>query len=231
MKKYVLTDDAGNTPDHVHLEPGKVVHSASRKSNDPMIKAITSGYDSPVLAMMETEDPASVQHRLFVLNTWSVKGDGTDPKAYTIVKEVPLPSINLQHKVAFAVSAIAEIFGNEDFTKWADGWVSGSDRSVESAKKIHKELADEAEAAEGLADLAAWGVSGDGDADMLEQQGDAQQRAMHVVAAAELAAGNNPVEDEVHSALHMALHDIGKYNKKVDLAKLAEKVIGFKEPE
>lgn len=225
MQKYILTDERGETPQHFHLEPGKHQHSLRRQSNEPMVDILSMAHDSPLLAMLEADDAKPGHCRLFMLNTWRVGTDPNDPRAYTVVKEIPVPEIGIQHKVAFAIAVVAKVFGNDQFNTWAGNWISGRDRSSASANAVRDEMKQELDAAEGLEALAAWGVSSEGDDEALAGQQDGEKRAMHVAAAASLLDGDTVDVDAVNSALALALEDIDRFSDSKELAKLADKVI------
>ena len=119
---------------------------------------------------------------------------------------------------------MAQVFGNDQFVKWAGSWISGEDRSVESAQAVRKSMKEELDAAAGLADLAAWGATNDGDDETLEMQRDGEQRAMYAATAAEFVSKPDFDTEEVCSALSSAIKDIEKFSNRKDMALLAEQV-------
>lgn len=225
MQKFIMTDEHGNTAEKVQLKEGKTTHSIDRKSGDPMIGVLTSAKDSALLAALTAKDMPAENSRLFMLNTWKVGVDANDPRAYTVVKEVSLPDIAMHHKVAFTLAMISQIYGNAQFVEWARAWVAGEDRTLESAQALRKSMKQELEAAEGLADLAAWGAANDADDGTLDKQRDGEQRAMYAAAAAEFVATPDFDVEEVCSALTRATADIDKFTNRKEMAQLAETVL------
>lgn len=226
MRKYILTDPNGYTPSHDHLEPGTFVQADNAKSDEPIVRIITSGYDSPLLAVLETPVVSDNDNKkLFMLHTGSAAEHSKGAKTYIEVKEVPVPNVNLQQKVAFAIAAVSALYGNEDFRRWAEHWLSDKDRSRGSAHTLKEALKREVEAGSVLEELAAWGETAGSDEDTIQEQEDLEKRALHTAAAAELLADRNPDPDEVAGAVALALQDIEKYGEKVDFEKLSAKVI------
>ena len=55
-------------------------------------------------------------------------------KTLTTIKEVPLPEISLNQKIAFGILCAKEVCKDKGWNLWADKWLSGEDRTTESAK-------------------------------------------------------------------------------------------------
>ena len=227
MQKYVLADKNGYSADKFHLRPGKTTHSINKGSGDKMLDVLSSGYDSPLLALLTSGEFGKKDSRLFLLNTWKVGIDENNPRAYTVVKETSIPEagIEMHHKVAFAIAVVAQMFSNSQYIKWSVDWISGKDRSVESAAAMRKSMLAELEAANQLDELSAWGATNEGDDKTLELQRDGERRAMHAATAAEFIAQADFNPEEVCKALSYVTCDMYKYTSRDDLVKLAENIV------
>jgi len=131
MKRFILVDNQGNTSDHQHIETGKF-HMGDSDAVDQSVAAImNSGDNSPILAVMNYPGIIDAGLKMFLLSVWDLEGDG-----YSIVKEVEMPAITAEHKLAFAIKAVGAIYNFPAYKKWADDWVNGMDRSMDSLKVI-----------------------------------------------------------------------------------------------
>ena len=54
-------------------------------------------------------------------------------KTLTTIRQIPLPEISLIQRIAFAIYCTKEVYKNNQWNNWADKWLSGEDRSKESA--------------------------------------------------------------------------------------------------
>ncbi len=141
MKKFILVDNQGNTSDQQHIETGKF-HMGNGDAVDTSVAAImNNGDNSPILAVMNYPGVIDAGLKMFLLNVWDLEGDG-----YSIVKEVEMPSITAEHKLNFAIKAVGAIYNFPAYKSWADEWVAGEGRSMESLKaiqaKIDKEISE-----------------------------------------------------------------------------------------
>jgi len=137
MKKFILVDNQGNTPDKQHIETGKF-HISEGEMDKSVAAIMNSGDNSPILAVMNYPGVLDASMKMFLLNVWDLEGQG-----YSMIKEVEMPAITAEHKLAFAIKAVGAIYDFPAYKKWADGWISGADRSVESLKAIQKSVEDE----------------------------------------------------------------------------------------
>ena len=62
---------------------------------------------------------------------------GEGPSEGELVMKVP----EAEEKVREAIIEIRKVFTNKKWCKWADAWLSGADRSVESAVSIAEDMA------------------------------------------------------------------------------------------
>ncbi len=88
-------------------------------------------------------------------------GDKAICRALTVLEEVTLPKLTLEQRVEFAIRATLMIDQPAEYVDWAEGWLSGADRSVEAVEvvwRIARERMAEWDAAE-EARRAAWRAS------------------------------------------------------------------------
>ena len=137
MRKFILVDNEGNTSDKQHIEPGKF-HITEGEMDKSVAAIMNSGDNSPILAVMNYPGALDASMKMFLLNVWDMEGQG-----YSMIKEVELPAITAEHKLAFAIKAVGAIYDFPAYKKWAEGWISGSDRSMESLKGIQKQVESE----------------------------------------------------------------------------------------
>ncbi len=225
MQLYFLADQEGHLADNRVLECGKF-KQAIGSSKDPLAKYSGPIHTSPLVAALTHPDSVDGDHnKMFEVNRWKVNVDASNPEAYTVVKEVAVPTVTLGQKVAFAVAAVREIYHDTDFVKWADGWLSGKDRSADSAKACREATEREIQAAKDCEALAAWGTSGADDQDDLKRQEDLEQRAIYVIRAAELLASDNAEAKDIFAAIKKSMDKINIYGQEVNLTSVAEKVL------
>lgn len=137
MKKFILVDNEGNTPDKQHIETGKF-HISEGEMDKSVAAIMNSGDNSPILAVMNYPGALDASMKMFLLNVWDMEGQG-----YSMIKEVELPAITAEHKLAFAIKAVGAIYDFPAYKQWAEGWINGSDRSMESLKKVQNEVENE----------------------------------------------------------------------------------------
>lgn len=222
MKRYVVVNQQGDTFAHQHIEEGRVMHSANTGSEEPIVRIIMSGFDSPLLAALEY--PGSNEGiRLFMLQTWQTEADKSNPQACTTVKEVEAPSISLEEKLGFFVSAALEVYKNRDFKKWARKWLSGEDRSADSARTVYEELEKEKEAMAALGELAAWGESAGSDGEEIESLEAAEKLAFDVTKLVAMVTVE-PDSGQVYEIIDQLNGEVKKLSERIDLVKLAEEI-------
>ncbi|HEX19430.1 MAG TPA: hypothetical protein ENG78_01180 [Acidiferrobacteraceae bacterium] len=222
MKRYVVVNQQGDTFAHQHIEEGRVMHSANTGSEEPIVRIIMSGFDSPLLAALEY--PGSNNGiRLFMLQTWQTDVDKGNAQACTTVKEVEAPSVSLEEKLGFFVSAALEVYKDRDFKKWARKWLSGEDRSADSARTVYDELEKEREAMATLGDLAAWGESTASDSEEMETHEAAEKLAFDVTKLVAMSTVE-PDSEQVFEIIDQLNREVKRLSKKIDLVKLAEEI-------
>jgi hypothetical protein len=78
----------------------------------------------------------------------------------TLVKEIDVPIISTEHRVAFAILCAKRVYGNAEWTRWAERWLSGEDRSEAAAREAWDAAWAAVSAAARAADLSAAAARG-----------------------------------------------------------------------
>ena len=138
MIVYKLTDKDGYTRrgknNQILWSPG-VTKKTSGKG-DLCTAGWIHAYEHPILAVLH--DPIHGKYgasaRLWVCDTLDgkVKRDGQmklGTSKLKVLKEIPLPKVTLDQKIAYAISCSLRVYAEESFVIWAEGWLSGKDRS------------------------------------------------------------------------------------------------------
>lgn len=139
MKLYKLTDEMERT--YVNTQWGKditvsVIGSGKQLCSDSYIHA----YTHPLLAVLFNPIHANYTNPIL----WEAEGevaesDGLKVGCRTLrtVQKMPLPEIGINARVRFAIYVELESPNHKElvpnFTIWAEGWLSGADRSEASA--------------------------------------------------------------------------------------------------
>lgn len=98
-------------------------------------------YHHPLLAVLLNPIHANIKEpRLFEVlaegehkDDRGLKGGCTE---MTLLKEIPLPEVTEEHRIAFGILCAKEVEEGKEWNEWADNWLSGKDRSEESAIAI-----------------------------------------------------------------------------------------------
>lgn len=222
MRKYVLTDAEGITALGHKLEPGKLVQD-TRQKVDLMSKLIGCGSDTPLLATLISSLPAE-RARLFQINCWTVSVDPRQPSSYTVVKEVrPVPSVALEHKLAFGLHVFMALASDRDFKRWAKSWLDETDRSPETAKALLTTEEAEKRASGELEALTAWGETGTDDT-LGHDRDELAGRCGHLIRAA-IIYPDQSKSDDAAQMVSLALGDLATVAGKVNLEALAEQMM------
>ena len=113
-------------------------------------------YSHPLLAVLLNPIFSKLQRpRLFTI---SASGERLEDnglrigfKTITLIKEIDVPTITLEQRVAFAILCAKTVYKDPKWNEWAERWLSGKDRSEAAAEAA----AANAEAAEAWAANAA----------------------------------------------------------------------------
>ena len=96
-------------------------------------------YTSPIHALIFNCIHANIRDPLL----WECEGkiginDGTKVgcKKLTTIKQVEFPEITLEQRIALAILCVREVCRDPKFIEWSDKYLSGEDRTRESARAV-----------------------------------------------------------------------------------------------
>ena len=136
MKAYKLTDSDGRTK--LETQWGEnIAHSAKGQNKHLCSDGWIHFYTDTRLAVVINPRHADFHTPLL----WECETSGKhihEPlksgcKTLTTIRKIPLPEISLTQKIAFAILSAKEVCFDSKWVKWADGWLSGEDRSRKAA--------------------------------------------------------------------------------------------------
>jgi len=225
MKKYVLTNEAGDTGTGVKIAVGKYVHDAAQHA--ALLARLTSCAESAGLAAL-VSPVVPVNVRMFQVHSWNVAvGDPDKAQNYTVIKELPtVPRVTLEMRMTFSLLVLKEIVTNREFRNWAEQWIANQDRSAAAAARVRQALEGELQASEELEELAAWGAASGDDLKTVHKLDEQEQRALQAVQAAELIAAGAEQADAAARAIAGAMKEIVRDAGKVNLPTLIGRVLG-----
>jgi hypothetical protein len=139
MLKYKLTNQDNTTRNNTLWGEG-VTHETDG-SGELCGPGWLHFYHTPELAVMMNPAHADIEKpKLWeceaegqFLDDHGLKGGCTK---LTTLREIPLPDVTLEQRIRFGILCAQKAFGgkSELWDEWATGWLSGSDRSLESAR-------------------------------------------------------------------------------------------------
>lgn len=136
MEKYVLANADNETWRGTRIVPGQRVHSPL-STNDLVTRNQPELGESPLVAVMLNPWHAHLEApKMLELQLTHVAVDAGEPGVNLRVRETEVPPVTTDQKIIFSLMALKELYGNEAFCNWADGWISGRDRSAESAGRM-----------------------------------------------------------------------------------------------
>jgi hypothetical protein len=224
MKKYVLTNEAGDTGTGVKIKAGKYVHDAAQHT--ALLSRLTSCAETAGLAALVSPIvPKDVC--LYQVHSWNVSvGDPKQAQNYTIIKEIPtVPRVTLEIRMVFALRALMAMTTHPEFRTWADNWISNTNRSRVAIAQVRKVLEGEHLASEELEVLAAWGASSSDDLNTVHKLEEQTQRALHIVRAAELAEDGASQAEAMAVELAKGLEGIVQESNKRELQNLVAELL------
>ena len=135
IKLYKLTDKDGKTRNDTQWGPG-VSHSGTGEG-ELCGWGWIHAYEHPLIAVLLNP----IHARFQTPRLWEAEGeiairDGQTKcgcKTLTTIREIPLPSITTETRVRFAILCVKEVCADLPWNAWADGWLSGEDRSEAAA--------------------------------------------------------------------------------------------------
>lgn len=130
---YTRRDESGET----HWAAGATV-SPVGKGDDPCGPGVLHYYKSDLLAALLNPVHANIANpRLLVVeHNGPEYTDGTKcwtTAACRVVLEIALPELSVEQRVYWAILCAREACDDPKWIVWADGWLSGADRSESSA--------------------------------------------------------------------------------------------------
>ena len=139
MKKtivYKLTDEHNQTKDNTKWG-NNVSHTAKGKGKELCSDGWIHYYTHPLLAVLLNP----IHANFITTKLWEAEASGkiiNEPlksgcKTLRTIKEIPLPEISRVQRVAFGILCAKEVYDDKAWNSWADKWLSGEDRSNESA--------------------------------------------------------------------------------------------------
>jgi hypothetical protein len=151
MIKYKLTDHDLRTHGGYRWEVG-VERVIENQGTELCSDRVFHFYDGPELAVLLNPIHANIKNpRLWEVECDQVAHDVTKggAKRMRLVRELPVPQVTMEQRVRFAILCAKEVCHDPQFVAWADGWLSGGDRSKEAAQ-----------AASWAATAASWAAAG-----------------------------------------------------------------------
>ena len=160
---YKLTSAQGQTYGQTQWGPG-IEHTASGEG--PLCgPGHIHAYTDPLLAVLLNPIHARFEAPLL----WEADGDVAQTDSglkvgctrLRTLRKIPVPEISLEQRIEIAIRCALAVYPEPNFAAWAEDWLSGQDRSVESAAAA-KALAPgpsaraAARAAAGPSEEAAW---------------------------------------------------------------------------
>jgi hypothetical protein len=226
MRKFVITDAMGVAANGKRVSVGKITHRVGAP-NDVYFQTAALCSDSALLAALQSRSyTPSPGQRLFEIHQWEVLTITDPPHVYTVVKELPLPEVTPVQKLAFAILALAEVYHEPRYQKWANKWLSGVDRGPIPAYEIEQGAAQRIESAENLTNLEAFGYVSAEDRHVTEKKADDAERVIAVARAAILFANGDPdSHSEVAKLLAHATVGLSHAGKPLDLSAVAERAV------
>lgn len=135
MKYYKLLNQDLTSYNNTKWEigvPVKVTVEGDKMCSDQVLHC----YNHPLLAVILNPIHANIKNpKLFEIEVDKiVNSDGLKfaSKSQTLLKELKVPEISLEQKIEFAIRVVKLIYNDSKWNLWADSWLSGEDRSVES---------------------------------------------------------------------------------------------------
>jgi len=220
MRKYISTDTSGRTCSGIVVAAGRSVNRDG--SLDLFQKISPDCYDSPeTAALLGPAAGAGDHYRLFTVDRWGVEGDAA--RGYTVIRELQkVPPLNPMQRVTLAVAAIAQLYPQRDYRRWASAWIDGSDRSAESAAALQQSLVEELGAAQRLGTMSSLAATNEDSGSGV----DAGQRAMRIAQAAQAVASPGTDAEAVLSLVAAATAGLGATPVEQGIAPLARELMG-----
>ena len=134
MKKYKLTDQ--NMRTHIGFQWKLNEEKTTSGQGDTLCNASwLHYYHSPLLAVLLNPIHADIKNpRLFEVKALGKHLDDRGLKGgcnrMTLIKELKLPEITLNQKIAFGILCSLQVYKEKSFVSWAKNWLSGTNRDT-----------------------------------------------------------------------------------------------------
>ena len=132
MKVYKLTDKNDQTLGGTQWSKG-VSHTAIEAGNELCSEQVIHCYRDPLLAVLFNPIHANFSKpHLWEAETDEIVADDglkLGVKKLTTLKRIRIPRISKSQYIAFAILCALEVRHDEAFAEWAEGWLSGKDRT------------------------------------------------------------------------------------------------------
>jgi hypothetical protein len=161
IELYKLTDADGFTRRGLLWSKG-VKHDVYRRRGAPKLcsNTVLHAYRSPLLAALMNPAHANYQSPLcFTVLGFPVVDDGTKVgcRSLRVTGVFEFPRVSTTARVAFGILSTLRVYSEPNFVAWADGWLSGRDRTFGSADAVRAARA--ARAATATTATAAYAAS------------------------------------------------------------------------
>jgi len=138
MKLYKLTDRNDQTRNNCQWGEGVTVETSG--DGELCSAGFTHWYTSPLLAVLL--NPIHGNYYLKTAHLWAGEGEVIKDnhglkvgcKKATTLCRISLPEVTLEQKIASGILCAKEVYDVKAWNNWADKWLSGEDRSRESAR-------------------------------------------------------------------------------------------------
>ena len=140
MKAYKLTDENGKTQNDTQWGEN-ISHAASGDGKELCSDGWIHFYTHPLIAVLMNPVHAGFSSP----RMWECETDGehlheslkSGCKTLTTLKEIPVPEVSLTQRIAFGILCAKEVCKDKVWNEWADKWLSGEDRTEESARDAY----------------------------------------------------------------------------------------------
>jgi hypothetical protein len=238
MKVYKLTDKNNQTRNDTQWGPN-TTHTAKGDAEKLCSDGWIHFYTNPLIAVLMNPVHANFKYpRLWECETSGAELYGalkSGCKTLKMVKEIPIPEIALTQRIAFGILCAKEFCKDKSWSSWADKWLSGEDRSKESAIAAATAAAHAATAHAVIAAYAAYAVSDAAVSDASDASNASDAAAYAVSEASDAAViaatavSNASAVIAAHAVASTATHAAhADTNHSIDFIKFAEKALTYK---
>jgi len=224
MIYYKATDPQGRTRGGMDWTVPGTVNEATGRGTELCTDGVLHVYRTPEQAAFMIPVHVLNYTRLFEVEVPEIVADDGAKcgcKRATVIREVPMPVLTIEQRVGIAIRVSLLVYSEPGYVRWAEGWLSGKDRSADAAYAA-RAAADAAHAAY-AADAAAHAAYA---ADAAAHAADADDAAAHAAYAADAAAHAADADDAAAYAAYAAhaayAADAGK---SIDLLSIIETVL------